>query len=153
MPTAPKIQKVERHVMRVIMNTTKAGAKAPPHLPHIHMAPTARPRSARGIQFEKTLAAFGYAPASPMPNRKRTTVIVQKRLMSPVTAVKNDHNTGNDLAGTNPISQPTTRHFEKGIGDGEGAEYGAHLHRFQVEVGHDERCAAGDTDTVKISDD
>jgi hypothetical protein len=132
MPTAPKIQNVERHEMCVIMNTTRAGAKAPPHLPHVHMAPTARPRQKthRGHGPE-TGHESGHGGEKRPPN----------------------HNARNDLAGTDPISQPATRHFEKSVGDGKGAEYGAHLHGRQVEVRHDERRTAGDANTVKVSDD
>src|SRR5205823_13545766 len=76
---------------------------APPRRADIHTAPVARPRSRNGNHELTTRVMFGYAPASPQPNRKRTANRATKLLSTsgphsrengqtqPVSAVKMLH--------------------------------------------------------------
>ena len=57
------------------------------------MSPWTRPRSPAGNHRDMTRAAFGYAPASPAPNRKRMTSRAGSPQAAPVRAVNTDHQT------------------------------------------------------------
>src|SRR5690606_18179739 len=50
-----------------------------------------QPRSEGNIQRERERVAMGNAPASPMPNRKRHTIMDAAAQVSAVAAEKNDH--------------------------------------------------------------
>src|SRR5262245_9087786 len=69
------------------------GASAPPISEVVVIAPRARPRSGGGNQWVTTRAAFGNAPASPAPKRKRMSTSDDQPKAAPVSAVKIDQQT------------------------------------------------------------
>ena len=64
---------------------------APPQRAASHSTLCARTRSCRGSHVVKALVMLGKQPASPAPNRKRTTIMLSAEPTQPVAAVKNDH--------------------------------------------------------------
>ena len=90
-PSTANISKARRQFTYCSTRTSRSGATAPPQRADIHRMPCARTRSSRGSQRLKARAMFGKQPASPAPNRKRTTKSDQKLQTQPVAAVKNDH--------------------------------------------------------------
>src|SRR4051794_15659420 len=72
------------------IDANKNGLNAAPQRAAAQSKPPARPRTARGSQFACTRAMFGYAPASPAPNRNRNVSNERKPVAAPVNAVKND---------------------------------------------------------------
>src|SRR5262249_51794693 len=80
-PVAPKIQKrclqsvacPDSVAWVIIKSEITNGATPPPNRPDIQTAPWPKPRSVKGNQLDCALAILGKAPASPTPNRKRTS--------------------------------------------------------------------------------
>src|SRR6185369_4540279 len=66
---------------------------APPTRLAAQTAPCARPRSALGNQRAIAPEAFGYAPASPAPNRNCVTINCTYPVAAAVAAVNADHHT------------------------------------------------------------
>jgi hypothetical protein len=64
-----------------------------PSLLAIQMKPCARARSTLGNHRAIAAEQFGYAPASPTPNKKRNVTRLQNPPAAPVSAVKPDHHT------------------------------------------------------------
>ena len=64
---------------------------APPQRAASQRTLCARTRSSRGSHVVNALVMFGKQPASPAPNRKRTTIMLNAEVTHPVAAVKNDH--------------------------------------------------------------
>jgi hypothetical protein len=64
---------------------------APPRRVPMKITPCALPRSAIGNQLAKLREMLGKAPASPTPNRKRTTSSEAKFHAAPVIIVNADH--------------------------------------------------------------
>ena len=62
-----------RYHRRDLLLAYVAGVRPPARNAPAKNTPCTRPRSDTGIQREKFRAAFGHAPASPAPNRKRTS--------------------------------------------------------------------------------
>lgn len=115
--------------------------------------PCTRQRSRRGIQREKTRAAFGHAPASPAPNRKRTPSSAGKLKTAPVNMVNADHQT-TMRASTPRLPTRSAHHavgdFEDGVSERERAEGVAHLDAVQFEVAHDGGRQDADRDAVQV---
>ena len=91
MPTAPKIGKACRHVITPSSATTIGCVIAPPSAPVITARPNTRPRASSGNQRENTREIPGNAPASPIPNSRRTVNSDAKPAAAPVSAVIADH--------------------------------------------------------------
>ena len=72
-PTPPKQTKISRHDRKRSNQSTSAGVRPPTRCAPAKKIPWTRPRSRLGIQRENVRATHGHAPASPIPNRKRTT--------------------------------------------------------------------------------
>src|SRR5205823_5250058 len=73
------------------IGTTSRGAIAPPMRLAIQIMPWALARSAVGNQREMLAELFGYAPASPAPNRNRIGSSMRTFAAKPVRVVKTDH--------------------------------------------------------------
>ena len=70
---------------------TRNGDRPPPIAVAAPNTPIARPRARAGNHFETTVDTLGQAPASPAPNRKRTTSNETRPNVAPVSAVNTDH--------------------------------------------------------------
>src|SRR5688572_13249083 len=90
-PIAPNTTNAARQPTAAINSTISGGASAPPSRVPMKMTPCALPRSAVGNQLEKLLEMLGNAPASPTPNRNRTTSSETKFQAAPVSIVNADH--------------------------------------------------------------
>ena len=73
-----------------MMKRERKGANAAPMRLAIQINDCARPVSDLGNQREITMVAFGYAPASPIPNRNRMINNMVKVLEKPVNMVNTD---------------------------------------------------------------
>src|SRR3954470_17106578 len=71
------------------MNAT-GGANAPPQRPKAHITAWALTRSDNGNQADSIRVRLGKQPASPAPNRKRTSQSDTRFHAAPVSAVKTD---------------------------------------------------------------
>ena len=76
-PAAPKAQKVARQPSTAMRGTTSTGVRAPPTRLAAQTKPCARARSVGGNHRPMLPDAFGYAPASPAPNRKRVVTSME----------------------------------------------------------------------------
>src|SRR5262245_11555183 len=92
-PTNPKTTNADRQPACSMRTAARYGAVTAPSWAAVNIAPWTRPRSPAGNQREMTRAAFGYAPASPAPNRKRTTNRDTKPNAAPVSIANIDHQT------------------------------------------------------------
>ena len=87
-----------RQPKSTISNATKTGVTAPPSRAPAWVTPCAQPRSEGSIQRDSDRVAIGNDPASPIPNRKRHTIIEPADQVAAVAAVKTDHHN------TTPVS-------------------------------------------------
>src|SRR5688572_21529150 len=92
-PMAPNATNVHRHPTASIRYAADAGAATAPSWAAVRSSPCTRPRSAAGTHRDRMRATFGYAPASPAPNRKRMTISDTSPVPAPVRAVNTDHQT------------------------------------------------------------
>ena len=90
-PIRAKITNGARQPHWAIIHTTSIGVSAPPSREPAWVTPCAQPRSDGSIQRDSERVAIGKAPASPMPNRKRMTIIEVAFHDTTVRAVKVDH--------------------------------------------------------------
>src|ERR1019366_7137497 len=116
-----------------MMSTTTGGAMAAPRRLALWVTPWTKPRSWRGYQSCMARVAPGKAPASPMPNRKRSTINDRAaghggrcRHSRPVT-----DNNGQNVPCAEAITKPAAGKLEHGVGPAESAE--DHAHRDFVE--------------------
>ena len=90
-PRIPSMAKVILQLVNSINPATSGKAMAAPILPPEKLIPLTIPRSLMGIHLKIALAIPGKAPASPMPNKKRTIIKDPKFHTAPDNAVKKDH--------------------------------------------------------------
>ena len=80
-----------RQGRNVNIHAINNGEYAPPPCAPMKNIPCARPRSDFGNQRENVFAEFGHAPASPIPNKKRTASKLTKFQAPAVSIVNIDH--------------------------------------------------------------